>query len=109
MNDVLAALETARHVAAGVLILIGLLGITAGVIAQIRFPDFFTRVHGALLVSAVSALVLAGLAIEAWDAGIALRLALLGVLIAILAPVRAYLLASGAHGAGLSPLVGRQR
>lgn len=108
MNAALDAIEVVRHGVAAALIVIGLLGLTAGVIAQIRFPDFFTRLHGALLAATASSFVLAGLAIEAWDAGIALRLALLGALIAILAPVRAHMLASGAHGAGQSPLVGRQ-
>lgn len=109
MSAALAALETARHVVAVVLILVGLLGLTAGVIAQIRFPDFFTRLHGVLVAATAAAFVLAGLAVEAWDAGMTLRFALFGALLAILAPVRAHLLASGAHGAGHSPLVGRQR
>lgn len=109
MTAALATLEMARHGAAAALIVIGLLGLTAGVIAQVRFPDVFTRLHGALLAATAAAFVLAGLAVEAWDIGITLRLTLLGILIAVLAPVRAHMLASGAHGAGISPLVGRQR
>jgi multicomponent Na+:H+ antiporter subunit G len=106
----MSALETlaaVRHVIAGALVLIGLLAFAGGVLANLRFPDFFTRLHGAILAAFASGVVLAGLAVEAWDGRIALRLLLLALLVAVLAPLRAHLLMSGAHGAGLAPKVGR--
>jgi multicomponent Na+:H+ antiporter subunit G len=103
----LDALEAARHVVAAALILVGLLALAGGVAAHLRFPDFFTRLHGAILVAFASGVVLAGLAVEAWDGRMAMRLLLLALLVAVLAPLRAHLLASGAHGAGLAPKVGK--
>jgi monovalent cation/proton antiporter MnhG/PhaG subunit len=106
MSGFAAFAEIARHALAGALIALGLIGLAAGLAAQIRFPDFFTRLHGAAIGAAPALIVLAGLAVEAWEPRIAARLILLGGLIVALAPIRAHMLASGAHAAGLAPMVG---
>lgn len=109
MSEVVSVLDIARHVIAGALIILGLVGLLASLMGQIRFPDFFTRVQAAAIGAAPAAVILAGLAVEAWDGRIAARLLLLAFLLILLAPIRAHLLASAAHAAGLAPLVGRQR
>jgi multicomponent Na+:H+ antiporter subunit G len=83
----------------------GLALILAGGAALIRFPDFYTRIHAAQLVGAVGApLVLAGIAMLAFDARALLKLAALAGLLFLIAPTAAHMLASAAHGAGLTPV-----
>jgi len=107
MSEFLVAIETVRHGFAAVLILLGLIGLAAALAGQLRFPDLFTRLHALALAPLAAAAILAGLAFEAWDGAMAARFALLGALILALGPARVHMLASGAHGAGLTPLLGR--
>jgi multicomponent Na+:H+ antiporter subunit G len=73
-------------------------------IGILRFPDFYSRLHAVALCSALGApLLLVGFAIAAWHIGVALKLLLLGGLIAAIAPAASHILASAAHGSGLAP------
>lgn len=86
----------------------GLVFVLGGALGLLRFPDLYTRLHGASVSDAPgAALFVAGLAIMAPDLGIALRLGLLAVLIVALAPVLAHLLGAAAHSGGLAPIAGR--
>lgn len=86
----------------------GLALIFGGTLGMLRFPDFYTRLHGASASDAPgAALVLMGLALMAPDAAVAMRLALLIALVVAIGPVMSHALASAAHGGGLSPLAGR--
>jgi multicomponent Na+:H+ antiporter subunit G len=87
--------------AAGLAVMIG------GTLGMLRFPDFYTRLHGARVADALGAVVvLLGLAVIAWDGAIAVRLLLLAALIIALAPTLAQLAAGAAHAGGLAPLAG---
>mgnify|MGYP001809864353 FL=1 len=85
----------------------GLLVLLTAGLGLLRFPDFYTRAHATLAAETVGAgLLLIALAASAWDSAITLRLALLGVAMAALAPARIHALGVGAHGGGLAPVIG---
>jgi multicomponent Na+:H+ antiporter subunit G len=91
----------------GLLVALGLVFMAGGAIGLLRFPDFYTRLHAAGVSDAVGGVILiAGLAVTAWDAGMTLKLALLAGLIIALSPTIAHLAANAAHAAGLAPLAG---
>lgn len=88
--------------AAGVLVLWG------GGIGLMRFPDFYTRLHAAGATDTVGAVTtLTGLALMATDALLALKLVLLALLLAAMAPTLTQILANAAHAAGLAPIAGK--
>jgi multicomponent Na+:H+ antiporter subunit G len=88
-------------VALGALLMVG-----AG-IGMLRFPDFYTRIHAVNVDGLGVALALFGLALAANDGALALELGLLAVLVLVLGPVQAALIANSAHSGGLAPLAGR--
>ena len=95
---------------AGVLAGLGLAVMVTAALGFLRFPDFYARVHAMLAAETVGAgLCLLALAVAAWDAQTTLRLMVLGVAFAAIAPARAHALALAAHGGGLSPVIGRYR
>lgn len=102
-----AFLELARLGVGGVLTAIGIAIVCGGAIGMLRFPDFYTRIHAASVASVGAALVIAGLALGAADAEMALRLAALGALVAVLYPTLAHIVASAGHAAGVAPLTGK--
>lgn len=107
MGDVLSGLELARMGLGAAFIVLGLAFIAGGVIGLLRFPDFFTRLHACNVITGVGAtLVLIGLAVVAPDGPTAIKIVLMGVLLAAVAPTIAHLTANAAHSAGLAPLAG---
>lgn len=106
--DAAMLLDGVRAVLGGALTLAGLLVIVGGVVGVLRFPDFYTRGHAAIAAYGTGATVtLLGLCVLSNDGAVALRILLLALLTAALAPVIAHLLASAGHGGGLAPLSGR--
>ena len=104
----LAFLEIVRLGIGGAIAVVGVGFVVGGAVGLLRFPDFYTRIHAASVASGVGAvLVVVGLAVSAPDVSLALRLALLGMLMAALNPALAHIVASAAHVAGLAPLSGR--
>jgi multicomponent Na+:H+ antiporter subunit G len=99
--------EPLRLIVAGVLMTAGLIFVLGGVFGVVRFADVFARIHALRTASLGAPLVLAAIAVEMWDAGAALRLALLGAAIALTGPAVAHLLAHLAHRAGVKPPVRR--
>ena len=95
--------ETLRLVAAGVLAALGLTLIVGGAFGAVRFGDVLTRLHALRAASYGAPLLLAGLAVEAWDVGVALRLALLAAAIAVTGPGLVHLIAHVAHRADVEP------
>jgi multicomponent Na+:H+ antiporter subunit G len=80
----------------------------AGALGVLRFPDVFTRVHAAALIPTLATATAGlGLALAAWDAAFGIRLFLLWMALALVWPATAHFLISGAHGAGLQPMIGR--
>ena len=106
--DASALLESVRIALGGAVCGIGLVFLLGGAIGMLRFPDFYTRLHGANVADATGAAVFAlGLALMAPDIEIAVRLVLLAALIVALGPVFTHLLASSAHAGGLAPIAGQ--
>jgi multicomponent Na+:H+ antiporter subunit G len=102
------AIEIVRDAFGALIAVVGLVCVLGGTIGLLRFPDFYTRLHGARVADGLgSALVLVGLAVLSGDAAVALRLLLLAALVAALTPVLAHLAANAAHTGGLAPLAGR--
>jgi multicomponent Na+:H+ antiporter subunit G len=101
-------LDTARLGAAGVFAGLGLIVMLTAALGFLRFPDFYARLHAILAAETVGAgLCLLALAVAAWDGAATVRLMVLGVAMAGLAPARAHALARAAHGGGLAPVIGR--
>lgn len=100
-------LETALSMIGGIVIVAGLTLMAGGTLGLLRFPDFYTRLHAARVADGPGAVIfILGLAIASGDAGMALRLLLLGALVAVIGPTTSSLLASAAHAGGLVPLAG---
>jgi monovalent cation/proton antiporter MnhG/PhaG subunit len=99
--------EPLRAIIAAVLAGAGLLFTLGGAFGIVRFSDVFARIHAVRATSLGAPLILAGIGVEAWDAGVALRLALLGGALALIGPALAHLLAYLAHRAGVEPAVRR--
>jgi multicomponent Na+:H+ antiporter subunit G len=103
-------LALARFAVAGLFAGLGLLTMLTAALGFLRFPDFYARLHAMLAAETVGAgLCLVALAISAWDGQTTLRLLILGVALAAIAPARAHALALAAHGGGLTPIIGRYR
>lgn len=94
----------------GLLAATGLVLVIGGAVGLLRFPDVYSRVHAFNVSDGLGAALIAfGMALCSADAGVAIRLGLLGVLFLVLAPTLSHLVASAAHAAGLAPVSGRYR
>lgn len=103
-----AAAEILRNIIGGAVIALGAAIMLGGAIGLLRFPDFYTRLHGARVSDGAGTVIfLVGLAIVSADGALALRLLLMAALVALLAPVMGHLSANAAHTGGLAPLAGR--
>lgn len=99
--------DIVRVGAAGALTFAGLALMIAGAVGVLRFPDFYTRLHAWVAANGSgAAIALAGLALATWEWRTMLKLALLAILSALLAPLVAQLLSNAAHAGGLAPLSG---
>lgn len=106
--NAMASIDTLRLAAGVVVCGVGLLLIAASMLGLMRFGNFYSRTHA---VSAAcgpgAACVALGFAFLAPDLASQLKMLVLAGAAALLAPVSAHLLASGAYGAGLQPGTGR--
>lgn len=100
-------IEAVRGALGAVIAVAGLAILILGAIGNLRFPDFYTRLHPASADALGAMIVLVGLAVMSGEGAVSLRLLLLGALIMALAPTLAQFLAGAAHAAGLAPLAGR--
>lgn len=102
------ALTTIRVGLGALAAVIGLALVLGGTLGLLRFPDVFTRLHAASVSDGPGAVIfLIGLALMAPDWAIAVRVLLLALLIAALAPLFAHLVAASAHAGGIAPIAGR--
>ena len=99
--------EPLRLVGAGVLAAAGLVFVLAGAVGVLRGAEVFARLHALRVMAFGAPLVLAGTAVELWDSGASLRLALLAVIIGFTGPALAHLIANFAHRTGVEPEVRR--
>ena len=94
----------------GVLIAVGLVLVIGGAVGLLRFPDVYSRVHAFNASDGPGAgLIALGLALCSTDAGVAVRLGMLGLLFVALTPILSHLIAGAAHAAGLAPISGRYK
>jgi len=102
--------QVARLTASALLVGVGVLFLLGSAIGVLRFPDFYTRLHAATAADPIGAALLAlGLAVAEPRADIALRLALLAVLIGAVGPMWSYVFGNAAHAGGLAPIAGQYR
>ena len=78
-----------------------------GGIGLMRMPDFYTRMHAASVTETLGAgLMLAGLMVHAGLTLVAVKLAMIGLLILFASPTASHVLAKAALRSGLKPLLG---
>ena len=97
MSAILDIASWALLVAGGLACMVGALGL-------LRMPDFYTRIHAASVSDAVGAgLILAGLLLQADSLIVALKLAIVDLLIFLTSPAATHALARAALHRGLEP------
>jgi multicomponent Na+:H+ antiporter subunit G len=106
--DGAALLEMARLALGGALVAIGLVFVLGGAVGLVRFPDIYTRVHGATTANPLGAvIIIVGLAVVAPSLAMAVKLLLLALLLGALGPLWSHVFASAAHAGGLAPVTGK--
>lgn len=76
-----------------------------GAVGLVRMPSLFTRMHAASVIDTLGAgLILLGLLIQAGATLVAVKLALLGLLIFFASPTAVHALAKAALARGIDPL-----
>ncbi len=102
MDFVFAILSWAFMLSGAFFVVVGAIGIY-------RFPDFYSRLHGAGVTDTLGAeLVLIGLIIQAGQAGmifVSVKLALIAVFLFFTSPTATHAIANAAHVAGLKPFL----
>ena len=79
-----------------------------GGIGLVRMPDFYTRMHGASVTETLGAgFMLIGLILQAGWTLVAVKLAMIGLLILFASPTATHALAKAALGSGLKPLLAK--
>ena len=77
-----------------------------GALGLLRMPDFYTRMHAASVTDTVGAgLILFGLIVQAGLTLVAVKLAMIGLLLFFTGPVAGHALVKAAMGRGLAPLL----
>lgn len=100
MSGLLDLASWALLLAGGAFCLVGAVGL-------LRMPDFYTRAHAASVSDSLgAALVLLGLLLQAGITLVAVKLAIIGLLIVFTSPAATHALVKAALGAGLKPLLG---
>ncbi|MHB1122975.1 MAG: monovalent cation/H(+) antiporter subunit G [Ramlibacter sp.] len=98
MSAVADVISWACIVAGGLFCVIGAVGL-------VRMPSFFTRMHAASLIDTLGAgLILLGLVIQAGFTLVAVKLAMIGVLLLFASPTATHALAKAALARGVDPL-----
>lgn len=103
-----AILEIMRLGIGGAFVAVGLVFLLGGAVGLLRFPDIYTRVHGATTANPLGAVIIVtGLAIAAPSLAMAVKLLLLALLLGALGPLWSHVFASAAHAGGLAPVTGK--
>lgn len=80
-----------------------------GAVGMLRMPDFYTRMHAASVAETLGAgLILLGLMLQAGFTLVAVKLAIIGMLILFTSPAATNALAKAGLARGLQPLLGRR-
>jgi multicomponent Na+:H+ antiporter subunit G len=92
------------EVLAGACLISGALFFLAGTIGLLRFPDVYTRLHALTKADNLGlGFVVAGLAIDAGDLWVALKLGIIWLLVLISSSVSCQLIARSAWAGGVRP------
>jgi multicomponent Na+:H+ antiporter subunit G len=96
-------------IASWILLVAGGLACMVGGVGLLRMPDFYTRVHAASVTDTLGAgLILLGLIVQAGWTLVAVKLAIVGLLIFFTSPAATHALAKAALGRGLEPLLAQE-
>ena len=88
-----------------ILLLSGSFFVVVGGVGVIRLPDVYSRMHAAGLTDTLgTALVLTGLMLQAGISLVAIKLALIGVVLIFTGPTSTYALANACLGGGIKPI-----
>ena len=99
-------MSAALDMASWALLVSGGLACLVGALGVLRMPDFNTRVHAPSLTDTLGAgFVLLGLMLQAGWSLVAVKLAIIGLLIFFTSPAAVHALARAALGHGLQPLL----
>jgi multicomponent Na+:H+ antiporter subunit G len=100
-------MSAALDIASWILILAGGAFCIVGAVGMLRMPDFYTRVHAASLTDIVGALaILLGLALQAEETLIAVKLGVIALLIFFTSPAATHALVRAARLRGVAQLGG---
>jgi len=95
--------------AGAVLALLGAIMTLIGTVGVLRFPDFYTRLHGASVTDTAGAgLLLLGMALMAPHWLVLTKLAAIWLFLFLTSPTATHAIANAAHVAGLQPMMGRE-
>jgi multicomponent Na+:H+ antiporter subunit G len=90
------------ELASGVLVVVGALVVVSGGVGLLRLPDFYTRVHAVGLTDTAGVgLIALGLILRAPDWGVAVRLLLIVLFLALTSPTATHALAHAARRDGV--------
>jgi len=79
-----------------------------GALGLLRMPDFYTRVHAASVTDTLgAALLLAGMILQAGFSLVAVKLAIIGVLVFFTSPTATHALVKAALERGVAPLLAK--
>ena len=79
-----------------------------GALGLLRMPDFYTRVHAASVTDTLgAALLLAGMMLQAGFSLVAVKLAIIGMLVFFTSPTATHALARAALERGVAPLLSK--
>ncbi|MDX2238889.1 MAG: monovalent cation/H(+) antiporter subunit G [Hyphomonadaceae bacterium] len=99
--------DVLREGVAAVLAAAGLAVMGAALLGGLRAPDIYVRAHAArLALGAGAPLLLAALAVAAWDGAATLRLAAIGLALAVAGPAAIAMITGAAHGLGQAAATG---
>lgn len=83
---------------------VGAIVLVIGALGLIRLPDFWSRVHAAGMIDTLgSALILAGMILQAGLSLVTLKLLLIGIFLFIAGPTATHAIANAAWVAGIKP------
>lgn len=102
-------MSAALDIVSWILLVAGGLFCIVGGIGLLRMPDFYTRVHAASVTDTLGVgLILLGLILQAGWTLVAVKLAVIGLLIFFTSPAATHALAKAALGRGLEPLLDQE-
>jgi len=100
-------LELFLDLCSWILFLVGGVGVLAGAIGIVRFPDFYARLHAAGVTDTAGAeLIFLGMILQAPSWIVAAKLVFIGFFLFLTSPVATHAIAHAAWVGGLKPLLG---